>query len=117
MEKKMKETEVKMYVNKMYKKLGKLISEEQDVETVFVARLEENAAYVTISKSLKATHNMGDFNSAGIEVFMSAPCPQDKEQIELGYEYISGIIKDKVIEETSNIHEERASFYESRKKK
>lgn len=94
----MKSEEVKISVNKMFKTGGKLVREETTEDVVFVARIDENAAYSTVSSKKGATINMGNYSSANVSVFMSVPCPLDDEQVELAYEYVTNFVEGKMKE-------------------
>lgn len=96
----MKEKEITMYVNKMFKD-GKLVtSESSEVEKIAVVRLDPEVAYTTISTDRKLVVNLGSYQSATFSVFMSVPCPMDVtgEQQEEAYKYVSNFCEKKIAE-------------------
>ncbi len=92
----MKEKEILMYVNKMFKE-GKLVtSESSEVEKVAVVRLDPEVAYTTISTDLKTVINTGNFSSVSLSVFMSVPCPLNEDQHNEAFEFCSNFCKAKI---------------------
>ena len=96
----MKEKEILMYVNKMFKE-GKLVtSESSEVEKVAVVRLDPEVAYTTISTDRKLVVNTGNYTSVTFSVFMSVPCPMDVtgEQQEEAYKYVANFCENRIAE-------------------
>lgn len=93
-----KEVESKVRVNKIFKKSGQLVTEENSEDVVFVSRLPENAAYVTICTDKKKTKNLGNYESCSASVFLSVPCPLDEEQMNLAFEFIDKYTTEKLKE-------------------
>ena len=92
------EKEITARVSKVFKK-GKLItSDETEVETVAVVRLDPEAAYATVSTDRTYTKNLGNFSSAKIGVFLSVPSPLEENQIEQAYEFVSDFCETKLAE-------------------
>lgn len=92
------EKEIKYFVNKLFKKSGKLIKEENDMAVVATVRIDPEGAYTTISTDRKMTHNLGNYNSCSFSVFMSVPCPLDEDQIEGAYKYVTEFTEKKMEE-------------------
>ena len=95
----MKEKEVILYINKMFKD-GKLVTkEDSDTEKIEVVRLDPEVAYTNISAEKKLVVNLGNYQSASFSVFMSVPCPLDTsgEQQEEAYKYCSSFCGNKIV--------------------
>ena len=92
----MKEVESKVFVNKMFKTRGRLISSEDKQEVISVHRIPEDAAYVTVSTDKKRSVNLGNFNNVSASVFISVPCPMDPEQQDLAFEYVDNFTTEKL---------------------
>jgi len=97
------EKEIKAKVVTAYKKSGKLVSEEDKTETLEVVRLQDDAPYVTVSTDRKATINLGNYSSASVGVFCSAPALLNEEDMERAYKFISEFCESKVKEAVDNI--------------
>ena len=97
------EKEIKAKVVTSYKKSGKLISEEDKTETLEVVRLQDDAPYATVSTDRKATINLGNYSSASVGVFCSAPALLNEEDMERAYKFISEFCESKVKEAVDNI--------------
>jgi hypothetical protein len=97
------EKEIKAKVITSYKKSGKLIKEKDATEKLDVMRLQEEVAYVTISTDRKATINLGNYSSASVGVFCSAPALLNEEDMERAYKFISNFCEKRVKQEIENI--------------
>lgn len=95
---KIKEVESKVRVNKIFKKSGKLVTEDNSEEVVFVVKIPENAAYVTLCTDKKKTKNLGNYESCSASVFLSVPCPLDEGQMDLAFEFIDNYTTKKLKE-------------------
>jgi hypothetical protein len=97
------EKEIKAKVVTSYKKSGKITNEKDETETLEVMRLHDDVAYVTVSTDRKATINLGNYQSASVGVFCSAPALLNEEDMERAYRFISEFCERKVKESVDNI--------------
>ena len=90
------EKEITARVSKLFKK-GKLItSDETEVETVAVVRLDPEAAYATVSTDRSSTIGLPNYCSAKAGVFISVPAPLDPQQIEEAYKFVTDFCESKI---------------------
>lgn len=91
---------IKMRVARVFKKSGELVSaSDGDVETVDTPLFVGPTA--TVSCGLSRTVNLGDYESAKIDVFMSVPCYLGEEQ--LAFEYAKSFAAEKLAEEVKKV--------------
>jgi len=91
---------VKMRVARVFKKSGELVSaSDGDVETVDTPLFVGPTA--TVSCGLSRTVNLGDYESAKIDVFMSVPCYLGEEQA--AFEYAKKFASEKLAEEVKKV--------------
>ena len=99
----MKEQEIKMNVEAIFKANGKLVTSEEDSEVVAVAVMPDEAHYVTVGTSRRCTINLGNYESATFSVEISTPCPAEESQIENAYQFISDFCEGKLKEKIAEI--------------
>lgn len=90
------EKEIKCQIAKVFKKNKIVTSEEKEVETVAVVRLDPEAAYVTVSTDRSFTLGLPNYCSAKASVFISVPCPLDEDQIEQAYQFVTDFCETKL---------------------
>jgi hypothetical protein len=66
--------------------------QQEDVtqETIEVPRFETPPAYVRVSGGV--TRNLGDYNSAKVEVSVQLPCYPEETEIDRAYRYASDLV-------------------------
>ena len=99
-----KDQPVYVYVNSMFKQGRLVTNEENEQEQIAVVKVDQNAAYATVSTDRKCVVNTGNFSSASFSVFCSVPCPLDEDQMEQAYEFVSNFCETKLSEKVREVN-------------
>lgn len=65
---------------------GQIVSEKHDFQEIEVMKRDKDLLYAEVATTRRLTINMGNFNSAGIEVSVSIPSVFDEDAMDAAYE-------------------------------
>lgn len=92
----MKKIENKVKVHRTFNKNGKLITESNDEDVIFVSRIPEGVQTATITTSKDKKLNLGNFSSAGVFVSASVTVAVDIDEIENAWKFVDNFTLEKL---------------------